>query len=52
MAVVTNFIRRILGPMSFPRYQVAPATVEPQVYQPPQQVKVNSVPVTVNPPPA
>jgi hypothetical protein len=51
MAVLTNLIRRILQPMSFPRYPIAPVLQEPQDYQPPEQVKTLSVPVTVNPPP-
>jgi hypothetical protein len=51
MAVLNNFLRRILGPMSFPRFPVAPATIEPQVYQPPPPTKPTSVPVVINPPP-
>jgi len=45
MAIVTNFIRRILGPMSFPRYPTPLATIATQVYQPPVTVKTTSVPV-------
>jgi hypothetical protein len=51
MAIVSNFIRRILGPMSFPRYQTPLPQIEPQVYQPPQSVKVTSVPTPTPPPP-
>jgi hypothetical protein len=52
MAVLNNFIRRILGPMSFPRFPKPLPTLVDQLYQPPPTVKVTSVPVTTNPPPA
>jgi hypothetical protein len=51
MAVLNNFIRRILGSMSFPRFPVAPTTLIPQVYQPAPEPKPASVPVVINPPP-
>jgi hypothetical protein len=51
MAILNNLVRRILGPMSFPRYPVALPVIEPQVYQPPEQVKTLSVPAPINPPP-
>lgn len=51
MAILRNFIRKILGPMSFPRFPTPQSQIEPQVYQPPAQVKVTSVPQPPNPPP-
>jgi hypothetical protein len=51
MAILNNLLRRILGPMSFPRFQVPLDAVVTQVYQPPPQVKVTSVPNPPNTPP-
>lgn len=51
MAMLNSLIRRILGPLSFPRYPQAPAATIPQTYQETPQGKPTSVPVVVNPPP-